>query len=90
MIDPRVQRTEALTVPASSASPDYAMQMKKAATSMLLDIAAAGDLRSIFLILRVLGLASSTRLIGVACPDARIGGSHLFCHLSGSGACNHY
>lgn len=31
------------STPASSASADYAMQMKKAATSMLLDIAAAGD-----------------------------------------------
>ena len=32
-----------LSMPASSASTDYAMQMKKAATSMLLDIAVAGD-----------------------------------------------
>ena len=32
-----------LSYPAWSAGPDYAMQMKKAASSMLLDIAAAGD-----------------------------------------------
>lgn len=32
-----------LSQPAWSTAPDYAMQMKKAATSMLLDIAAAGD-----------------------------------------------